>query len=283
MTACIVPGCVVKGRHLPSCGGDGTCDCCCHASSGPFRPPCDTRGAGDGCGPHDPAKDCTGCLPSPATHGLLDGRHWDRISTAVVLAGDLVVHLRANLTPGLQDQSAGSVSRPKKRFSPPAPGDLGAIDSADAIHARLVAAVDLAAPVLGMVGPAPSPAWRTGDGWVAGLRPGSVGVESMPLAHWLWVHLEVIAGYPWVAGLVSEAGQPDGYVSLATAVHRAARAWPMTEPRARRLPSKCQRCGDRGVTSYTPRARAMPAVLTCASCAETITTAGAWKRGAQAS
>ena len=287
---CAVPECrdrvrYLRGRHTVSCGGDGVCSCCCH-TGGAWRPPCDTVGehGGEGCGPHEPSPQCTGCLPAPpprATHGLLCGGSYNRLASALTIAPDLVMHLRANLLigggVGGPDMSTGPIAHVKKKFSPPAPGDLGALDYADTIFSLLVAAVDLAAEELGMVGPYSAPAWRAGTsgygvggergGNVAGLRPGSAGLEAAPYAQWLTVHLDEIVAEPWVVDFVSDADMAPGLVCLATAVHRASRAYEMVERPSYVNPAlarvRCPTCGLKSLQRIPPSAPGAPVLMKC--------------------
>ncbi len=265
MTGCAA-GCLIPGRHSPDCGGDGTCDCCCH-TAGAFRPPCDTQGArgGDGCGPHEADPDCRGCLPRPATRGVLCEGSWQRGRTAVAYTSDLVMHLCRLVKPGAPAPATGS--KATKAAESPLPLNAWALDSANAIYTLLVEAVEAGSDILGLVGPGTFPAWRI-DGHVAGLPAGSTGVEAVPYATWLWDQWEHLAEHAWIGTLLDDTVLPDDLVTYATAVHR--RAHLLIPPETRRAPVACHMCGARGIVAYTPTGAGLPPVLSCASCGQTF-------------
>ena len=260
-------GCHRAGGHSPDCGDTAKdCSCACHARS-VYRLACDVHTTGDGCGPHDPDPECKGCDPWPATHGVLCDRCWRRLTTAVVLAPDAVIHLRASVAPGsAPDVAGGAIGHPKRKFAPPAPGNLSAIDAADLIHSLLASAVDTVCDALGYVGPlVRAPAWRTtaSHGQPAGLRANATGVESAPYAAWLWAHLGEAAEHPWVVDFVSDRDMADGCVSFASAVHRAVHQFPM-EDKASPLPEVfCPQCERRALVKTPPPAPGMPAMISC--------------------
>ena len=257
--------CVHIGQHSPDCGDAAKdCSCSCHARS-VYRLACDVDTTGDGgCGPHEPAQDCRGCDPWPATHGVLCDRCWRRLSSAVILAPDTVIHLRSLVAPGSAPDKAGG--KPTKAAESPAPLNLVAIDAADLIHSLLVASVDVVADELGYAGPrVRAGAWRTAGsgGQVAGLRASATGVESSPYAQWLWIHLGEAVEQPWVVDFVSDRDMADGCVSLATAVHRAAAQFPM-EDHAQIVPGVCcPDCERRTLVKTPPSAFGMPSLVSC--------------------
>ena len=273
-------GCVQSGHD--GCGPTADCPCACHNGPSAFRPPCDMTG---GCGPHAPDPDCRGCRPRPAVRGVLCDRCDSRLTSALDVAADTVVHLRACLDPGaglVRGADAGSIARPKRKFAPPAPVNLTAIDHADLIYALLVAAVEMAADALGLVGLGQdAQSWRAGTnayaeagarvGQVAGLRPGSDGRTAWGYAHWLTVHLDMIVAHEWAADLVSDRDLPRDCVSLATAVHRAAGGFPTVEKPVLitstwlQRDARCPRCELRSLHRTPPDQPGAPVLVTCIS------------------
>ena len=269
MTRGCAAGCVQPGHD--GCGPDAQeCPCACHNGPGAFRPPCDQAG---GCGPHNPDPGCHGCRPRPATHGVLCDRCDNRLTSAICLAADLVIHLRASIPPGSPPDRAGG--KPTKAAEPPPPLNLAAADHADRIYVLLRAATGLAVSELpGMVGPPDQPAWRTWDPdngmWTDnGLTPGSTGVEAAAYTTWLWAQLPAITAREWVTDLLID--DDDDTPCLATAIHRANHAYPMSPPRAPRSRQRCPYCRAQGIVVYTPTGPGLPPVLSCANCAATLT------------
>ena len=275
MTIPCASGCTLPGHD--GCGAAAAaCECACERP-GPFRQPCDIPG---GCGPHEPDPECRGCRPRPAARGVLCERCDTRLTTALTLAPALVVRIRASLLPGVVQ---GREEKHTKASAASAPINLTAVDHADRIYVLLRAAVGLAVAELpGMVGPIEQPAWRTFDPengmWtVAGLPDGSTGREAAPYARWLLTHLEAITAHEWAADLVSDEGLPLGSVSLATAVHRAAGAFPLVERPSfvnpALEPARCPGCELRSLHRTPPEAVGAPVLVTCInpSCAWTGT------------
>lgn len=259
-----VTGCTQHGRHSPDCG---VCacrgDCCCHASTGPWRLSCDVQGVGEGCGPAVPAEDCKGCEPWPATRGKVCGRCVSRLVSGLSTAAELVVHIRRQRTPGaIQGEKAQklgtSLIHVGKKPAPPVPLELGAVDDADRIYVALRDWTEIIADGLGMVGPEPQRAWRTILGKVAGLHPESDGSEAGPYATWLLRHLDGILDLDDVAVMVG----PEG---LTRVIHGAARRWPM-EDRDTFMPGTfCPGCDRRTMRRYPPERPGDDVIVRCTS------------------
>ena len=248
-------GCVQPGHD--GCGPDAAaCECACHRP-GPFQQPCDQPG----CDTHRPDPACRGCRPRPAVQGLWCGTCWALTRSAVALVPALVPYLRACLLPGVgQVRERGEEARTKAAAAP-ASVNLTAVDFADLIVRRLVEAHAVLAPVLGMTATVDTRGLRvTAGGDVTGFRAGADGWQARWLAVWLHTHLDRIAGCP--EGAVVNRGRP-GHQSLVSAVHAAARAFPMVEDPSWVRLAACPGCGRRALRRHPPTARDLPVVVTC--------------------
>lgn len=196
MTAC-ASGCIQRGEHLLTCASPS---------------------------------DCRGCQPREVVEGLLCGRCWGRLQSAVRTLPGLVDHLFEVAAPGVSSPSGGSAGGSR----PAGPRVLYAValDAADDLAGMLAAWCDLVAEQrLGRSqGPRPAGLWVTDDGVVAGVRvPAAVGA----LAVWMEPHLAWCAGREWAVDLVDDLRM----------VERVAARYPVEEPDRAVSGVRCPRCG----------------------------------------
>ena len=214
MTTC-VSGCTVRGMHAPDCDGTTT----------------DLVGR---------LVECLGCMPRPVVEGVLCGRCWGRLQSAVRTLPSLVEHLYAVAAPSVSSPSGHTGGG----IVPPGPRALysQALGAADDLVGMLAAWCDQVAGDRGLAVPRPPGLWLTDDGEaVAGVRsPGA----ARYLADWLGPYLSWCAAQPWAGDMVEDLGP---------AVARASAAWPVEEPDRRITTVRCPRCGRRSLVLHPPR------------------------------
>lgn len=209
-TVYCLSGCVVRGAHEPEC----------------------------------PGLTCKGCVPRVANHGNLCAWCYQRLTSDVATAPDLVSHLRIIGAPHaeLAPLRVG-VRTPKE----PAEGSIlpAAWVAADELHAMLASWVLLILEEHPhgeqMAGPDEVGAWHTRYGTTVGIAHVKA---TAALCRWLLPHLEWCAGQEWAPVMRKE---------VSAMVSTTSARWPtasMVEPE-QSLPRRCPQC-DLLSLRYTP-------------------------------
>lgn len=194
-----------------------------------------------------PDNECRGCLPALAEIGKVCTPCHARFRRDLVIAPDLVAHLRHLITPSMQQIHDSDV---RVSGEPPAPLSVGPVAAADRVHAMLA---NLAIAVVeGRRVTAPS--WVGSDirmgsihsaARCVGLKPGNWERATAGVVDFLLRHTE------WIVG------QEDAAEWL-TMVHQRIRLTSLRFPIEDRpvyLPVPCPACGAASLVRYTPRWR----------------------------
>ena len=219
MSAC-VSGCTIRGEHLAECDGTAL-------------------------GRDGELMECRGCLPRPAEVGVLCPWCWGRLQSLVRTMPSLVDHLLEMAEPALSSpmgraDGGGTSARPGERSLYPA-----AMAEVDELHAMLATwAGEVAAERPG-AGLPPAVSRLTvpdADGVREPLGPASAG-STRRLVGWLAQHLEWVASQPWAGDMLTD---------LASATHRATRAFPVEAAPRRSEDVRCPSCGSRSLVVEPP-------------------------------
>jgi len=138
--------------------------------------------------------------PKPATHGLICEACFLRMQHALRLIPELMANMRAAVTPSQSYELTERVQ--SSGDGPPAPLRVSALDSSDALFAKLATIIDEVAEKLSV--PKPSLRVWMGASEVQGFRPVSVIAareQVSQLTGWLSNRLEAIAALPFVAAI----------------------------------------------------------------------------------
>jgi len=138
--------------------------------------------------------------PKPATHGLICEACFYRMQHALRAIPDLMANMRAAVTPAGNFELTERVQ--SSGDGPPAPLRVSALDSSDALFAKLATIIDEVSEKLNV--PKPSMRVWMGSSEVQGFRPVSVIAarqQVSQLTGWLSNRLESIAALPFVAAI----------------------------------------------------------------------------------
>ena len=138
--------------------------------------------------------------PKPATHGLICEACFYRMQHALRAIPDLMANMRSAVTPAGNFELTERVQ--SSGDGPPAPLRVSALDSSDALFAKLATIIDEVAEKLNV--PKPSLRVWMGASEVQGSRPASAFAargQAEAVTGWLSDRLEAIAALPFAAAI----------------------------------------------------------------------------------
>ena len=215
-----------------------------------------------------PEKDDQPAHPKLATHGTLCDSCFVRVRLALKTIPELLMNMRAavfpasnfELTERVQGGGDGS----------PAPLQVGALDSSDALFVKLANWVEAIAEAFGVAKPSIS-VWM-GPSEAQGMRmpvsPIAAYSQAKQLVHWFLARLEKIAALDLAAAFLEDIaeGQDDS-----PGAYKLMRRYGSEQPKPRDSQKReCPVCGKREVFVAHPSSFNSEVMVLCGLCAESF-------------
>ena len=214
-----------------------------------------------------PEKDDQPAHPKLATHGTLCDSCFVRVRLALKTIPELLMNMRAQVIPAGNYELTERVQ--SSGDGPPVPFQVSAMDTADALYAKIGTWVDAFSEEFGVKGPSIR-AWAVNDE-IYGF-PAVLPIHAYELAeqvtHWLLVRDEKIAASPSALAFLQDIAE--GHED-SPGVYKLLPRYGSEQPKPRESQKReCPVCGKREVFVAHPSSFNSEVMVLCGLCAESF-------------